>query len=345
MQPSILGETLEDLERRLEPPWRARQILEALHRGGADAFQGITALPAGLRRRLASEWTIDPLSVRLRRHAADGTVKFLFGLPDGAAVETVLIPARGRRTLCVSTQVGCAVRCAFCASGIGGLERNLSAAEIVVQVRRAGRETGGPVDHVVMMGMGEPFQNYAAVMKALIILSAPWGLGIGRRRITVSTSGIPEGIRSFGQEAGQIRLAISLHAATDDLRNRLVPINRRYPLRDVLDAVRDYQTESGRQVTWEYVLLAGTNDAPEQAAALAGLVKPFRGRVNLIPCNPVAGMGSGAPPSRARVTAFRDVLERAGALVTVRRDRGRDIEAACGQLRMRLEPTRASPPA
>lgn len=343
----VLGMTLNELEASLEgmgaPRWRAGAVLDWIYRKDAASFEGMSDLPAALKRRLGAEASLAPLAIARFQTAADGTHKFLFRLPDGELLESVLIPAEGRWTLCVSTQVGCAVGCTFCASGLAGFTRNLLPAEIVAQVAVAGRELrrlhGGTretthIDNLVLMGMGEPFQNYANVMKALGILTAPWGVGIGQRHITVSTSGVPEGIRKFAADAGQIRLAISLHAPTDALRDRLVPLNRRYPLADLLDAVREYQRVSGRQVTWEYVLLKGVNDGRAEAEALAWLVAPFRGHVNLIPFNPVAETGLAAP-GRPAVGAFLKVLKEARIPATVRLERGRDIDAACGQLRLK----------
>lgn len=337
MSKPLFGSTLAELEADFGaqgiPRWRANQVLGWIHKRGAASFEAMTDLPAALKIRLAGTWAIDTLKVQRRLEDPDGTIKFLFALPDGQALESVLIPAPGRRTLCVSTQVGCAVGCVFCASGLAGFTRNLSAGEIVEQVARARREAGVRVDNLVFMGMGEPFQNYAHVLKAVGILIAGWGAGIGQRHVTVSTSGLPEGIRKFGRDAGQVRLAVSLHAPNDILRDTLVPLNKRHPIPVLLEAVRDYQKISGRQVMWEYVLLGGVNDAPELARELARLVKPFRGRVNLIPFNPVKETGFKAPAA-ARVKEFADILRRAGVLVTVRREKGRTISAACGQLRL-----------
>ena len=338
----LAGETLADLEAAFSeagiPKWRAKPVLAWYWKKGVAGFSEMTDLPEPLRERLSRYWAFDTLELRRRLEDPDGTVKFLYALPDGQLLESVLIPAPGRWTLCVSTQVGCAVGCVFCASGLAGFTRNLTAAEITEQVARASRDLmanrGARLDNVVVMGMGEPFQNYANLMKALSILVADWGAGIGQRHVTVSTSGLPEGIRKFAKEAGQVRLALSLHAPNDRLRDELVPLNRRHPIADLMDAVRDYQKQTGREVMWEYVLLGGKNDSPELARELARLVKPLRGRVNLIPFNPVKETGLKAPAA-GRAKAFADVLHREGVKVTIRREKGRSIDAACGQLRLK----------
>jgi 23S rRNA (adenine2503-C2)-methyltransferase len=341
----LLGSTLAELEASFTgdgiPRWRAAQVMQRVYRRGATSFPEMADLPAPLRATLAETWQVDPLTVKLLQKSSDGTMKFLYELEDKETLESVLIPA-GREwprwTLCVSTQVGCAVRCGFCASGLKGLTRNLSPAEMVGQVVRANRELGkGKLTNVVFMGMGEPFHNYTNVLKALEILIAPWGFALGQRHITVSTSGVPDAIRKFAKDAGQIRLAISLHAATDALRDRLVPLNRRFPIPELLEAVKDYQEMSNRQVMWEYVLLKGVNDALDQARELAELVGSFRGRVNLIPFNLVTETGFKGP-AMERTLAFQGVLRRCGVLVTLRRERGQDIAAACGQLRLQQSP-------
>ncbi len=324
--------------------FHAGQVLGWVHKKGAFSFAEMSNLPAALRKELSASWSLKPLEVRRRLDDPDGTTKFLFAMADGQAVESVLIPAPGRWTLCISTQVGCAVGCVFCASGLNGLSRNLTTGEIVNQVLTARKLGGRRIDNLVFMGMGEPFQNFSNVMKAVEILIAPWGSGIGQRHVTVSTSGLPEGIRRFAKEGGQVRLAISLHAPNDPLRDRLVPLNKRFPLPVLLDAVRDYQRESGRQVTWEYVLLGGVNDGNRNAEDLAHLVKPFRGTVNLIPFNPVVSTGYGAP-SPKRVNDFAQIVRGAGIVVTVRREKGRSIAAACGQLALQSLPAAASPEA
>ncbi len=338
----LLGTTLAELEASFKgdgiPRFRAAQVMQRVYRRGATSFPEMADLPAPLRETLAATWQVDPLTVKKLQKSSDGTMKFLFELEDKETLESVLIPAKDRWTLCVSTQVGCAVRCSFCASGLKGLTRNLTPAEMVGQVVRANRELGkGKLTNVVFMGMGEPFHNYANVLKALDILIAPWGFALGQRHITVSTSGVPDAIRKFAKDAGQIRLAISLHAATDALRDRLVPLNKRYPLTELLEAVKDYQEVSGRQVMWEYVLLKGINDSLDHARELAELVGSFRGRVNLIPFNLVTETGFKGPTPE-RTLAFQGLLRRCGALVTLRRERGQDIAAACGQLRFQQSP-------
>ncbi|MDR7436767.1 MAG: 23S rRNA (adenine(2503)-C(2))-methyltransferase RlmN [Armatimonadota bacterium] len=359
------------LERWGEPPYRAAQLARWIYRRAATSWAEMTDLPAALRARLAGQCrlvVLHPVSVV----SADGgdTLKYLLALPDGAAVETVFMRYRdGRRSVCVSTQVGCGMGCTFCATGLAGLIRNLTAGEIVDQVLAVQRLTGERPTHVVFMGMGEPLANYDATLRAVRVLNAPWGVGIGMRRMTVSTVGLVPQIRRLAAERLQLTLAVSLHAPTDDLRASLVPITRRWPVAELLDASRDYVAATGRRVTFEYVLLEGVNDHPAQAATLADLLRsraaglrasgedvaqgfpvgrsegppgprgwPFH--VNLIPWNPVPDLPYRRPP-RARVAAFARTLRRRGVPVTVRLERGVDIEAACGQLRR----TRPVPPA
>ncbi len=246
----------------------------------------------------------------------------------------MLIPARERLTLCLSTQIGCAVRCSFCATGLSGYAHNLRAGEIVEQALflLKGVETGGRSPNIVFMGMGEPFRNYDETMKAIRLVMEPDGLGIGARRITVSTAGEVPGIRRFAQEPWQVRLSVSLHAANDALRDELVPLNRRYNIEALMEAVDEYLTRTGRQVTFEWTLLEGVNDRQQDAEELASLIGGRKIVVNLIPYNPVAGIAY-APPSRRRAGAFQSMLAKRGVKATLRRERGQDINAACGQLR------------
>lgn len=249
-------------------------------------------------------------------------------------VECVLIPDGDRRTVCISTQVGCPVKCAFCASGLDGLQRSLTAGEIVEQIQHVRRllPPDAELTNVVVMGMGEPLANYDALMKAVRILNAPWGAGLGARRFTISTVGLPSRIRQLAAEGLQVNLALSLHAPEESLRKRLIPWARSVEIPELMSACRDYFDATGREVTFEYILLGGVNDRPEHAARLADLARPVRANVNLIPFNPVPGLPFELP-AEADVRRFSDVLERAGITTHVRRHRGRDIDAACGQLR------------
>ena len=330
-----------------EPTFRARQVWTWLYQKLAASFDEMTELPKGLRQRLAAETVIGRLTPRAEQRSSDGqTRKLLFTLPDGAQIESVLMGYERRRTTCISTQAGCGMNCSFCATGQGGLERNLSAGEIVEQVlffarelrsnnldaRTAIRNSQSEITNIVFMGMGEPFANYDSFMAAVRRLNDPDGFNFGARRMTVSTVGLSPGINRLAGEDVQINLAVSLHAATDELRTRLVPINKRYPLDVLMSAVRQYIERTRRRVSFEWALIEGVNDTPEQARALAKLVKRMLCHVNLIPLNPTSGY-SGAASTRERIAAFRSVLEAAGIPNTLRLRRGIDIQAGCGQLK------------
>lgn len=340
---ALTDRTLAELEADFKeaglPPFRARQVMAWVWEKGAVAYDAMTDLPKDLRGRLAAERPI--LGSRLVASPAsrDATRKYLLELTDGKHVECVLIPAEdGRRTVCLSTQVGCPVACGFCASGLDGLERNLSAGEILDQFLALKSVADAPITNVVFMGMGEPLLNIENVARAIARLCAPGGEGGGlsSRRITISTSGIVPGIARMAQMEGQVRLSVSLHAPRDDLRTRLMPINKRYPIATLMEALRDYQARTGRLVTFEYVLLDGVNDTPRESDELAVLLKGsgLDGKVNLIPFNPVPGVPYGTPP-RERCSAFAARLRAAGVATTLRVRKGADIDAACGQLRLR----------
>lgn len=343
----LAGRTVDELAAVLaslgEPAYRARQLARWIYQSDATSFAEMTDLPAALRALLAERAHLTRLA-SLTAVRADGgdTVKYLVRLPDGATVETVFMRYEdGRRSVCLSTQVGCGMGCTFCATGLAGLTRNLTAAEIVEQVLLVQRTQGERVTNVVFMGMGEPLANYQATVRALLVLNAPWGGGIGMRHLTVSTVGLVPQIRILAQERLQLTLAVSLHAPDDGLRTQLVPINARWPVQELLAASADYVRTVGRRVSFEYVLLEGVNDAPEQAAHLGErLVDAARAidatplqswHVNLIPWNPVYGMQY-RRPARARVEAFVRELERRHVPATVRLERGVEIDAACGQL-------------
>ena len=274
----------------------------------------------------------------------DTTQKFLFRLSDGNLIESVLIPASpalysdrsDRRTICVSTQVGCAYGCKFCASGLDGWTRNLKPEEIVDQLLAVERESGEKIDNVVFMGMGEPLANFANLVRAIRIINAPWGLGIGARHITVSTSGLAPQIRRLAEESLQVHLAVSLHGATDSVRNQIMPVNRKYNVATLLDACSDYVARKRKKIFFEYILIAGVNDTDEQARELVKIAGRISAKINLIPYNTVEGLPWSRPPIE-RQEQFLRILREAGVVATLRREKGHDIEAACGQLRLQTK--------
>ncbi|MGQ9715315.1 MAG: 23S rRNA (adenine(2503)-C(2))-methyltransferase RlmN, partial [Anaerolineae bacterium] len=346
--------SLEDLPSLLEemgePAYRARQVYRWLYVALADDFGAMTDLPKALRARLAERLVLGRLTPLARARSANRQAeKVLFGLPDGETVEAVLMRYRHRLTACISSQVGCPVGCPFCATGQSGFRRNLTAGEMVEQVlhfervaRRGGtlRRASAPepahqLTNVVLMGMGEPFLNYEAVLSAIRRLADPRGFGFSPRRATISTVGVVPGILRLAEESLPVRLAVSLHAAEDALRDRLVPMNRRYPLVALIEACRQYVERTGRRVSFEYALIEGINDAVEQAGQLADLLDGLACHVNLIPLNPVAECPYRGSP-RPQVLAFARALRERGVPVSVRLRRGLDIEAGCGQLRRRM---------
>ena len=318
-----------------QPAYRARQIWEGLYRHLWTRPEQFSPLPKALRAALAASFDFQRLTPEAEQASDDReTHKTVFRLPDGPVVETVRMRYVRRRTLCISTQSGCAMGCVFCATGQLGLLRNLSPGEIVEQVlyyARWLRARGERVTHIVVMGMGEPFHNYDATLKALDILNHPAGFRLGARRVTISTVGLVPRIRQFARERRQYNLAVSLHAADDDLRASLIPVARRWPLADLMDAVRFYIAQTHRRVTFEWALIHEVNDTPDQARALARWLRGMLAHVNLIPLNPTPGYAGRASP-RARARAFCQVLEQAGVPCTVRLRRGIDIQAGCGQL-------------
>lgn len=325
-------------EARRQPRYRLAQAMAWLYERDALSFEEMTDLPAAERTALGLAFGLTaPALARLSR-SADGTAKQLWRLHDDELIESVLIPAADRITLCISSQAGCAMGCTFCATGWSGYRRQLTAGEIVAQFRGARRwaaEAGlGPLTNVVFMGMGEPLANTPAVLAALTLLNHAYGFGA--RRITVSTVGLVPGILALAERPEQFGLAVSLHAAETELRKRLVPVEKKYPLPVLLEALRAFDAAGGRRITFEYVLIDGVNDGPEQARRLAALVREFSAHVNLIPFNPIPGPDFRASPP-ARVRAFAAVLDAGGVATTVREPRGRDIAAACGQLRAEHE--------
>lgn len=336
--PLIHGLTREQLAQLCaeldEPAYRGGQIWHWLYRRFVADFSEMKNLPASLRHTLAQRFALASAIVsHSQSEAGSGsTTKWLVTLPDGNAVEEVLIPARGRTSVCVSSQVGCKFACAFCASGQSGFQRNLSTGEIVGQVVLAARQLGATPSNLVFMGIGEPLDNYDAVLAAIRIINDPEGLCLGARRITISTCGVIPGIQRLAQEGLQVELSVSLHAPDDALRTRLMPVNRKYPLSDLLETCRAYAERTRRLITFEYTLIKGVNDSPELARSLARILQPLHARVNLIPLSPVAEFKGQASPAPV-VEMFLKVLERAGINATLRRSQGAKVDAACGQLR------------
>jgi 23S rRNA (adenine2503-C2)-methyltransferase len=354
------SQTREELAEQFQawalPAYRLDQVLEWLYARRATSWAEMTNLPKALRDRLQSQYELRPLELVRQQGAQDSTRKFLWRLADGALIESVLIPANpalygepsDRHTLCVSTQVGCAYGCRFCASGLDGWKRNLQVDEIVGQILSVERHGGNAtadtataaaarlVNNLVIMGMGEPLANYDNLLKALRILNAPWGGGLGARKITISTSGLAPQIRRLADEPFQFRLAISLHGATDETRNRLMPVNRKFPLRELTAACEYYQERKGRMITLEYILIAGLNDQVAETKPLAALARRLHAKVNLIPYNRVEGLPWERPDEDTQQT-FLAALEAEEIQVTLRREKGHDIDAACGQLRLRTE--------
>ncbi|MGB2987635.1 MAG: 23S rRNA (adenine(2503)-C(2))-methyltransferase RlmN [Phycisphaerae bacterium] len=317
-----------------EPAYRATQILEWIYEHGVSGYEHMTNLPKALRARLLAELPIYQSTIKRRQESRDGTVKLLLGWPAGDASECVLIPDGQRRTACISTQVGCPVRCVFCASGLGGLERNLSAGQIVEQAMRVRElcDESARLSNVVFMGLGEPLANYDATVEAVRTINAEWGMGIGARKITVSTVGLPKQMRRLADENMQITLALSLHAPTDELRKRLIPWAESVNLKSLIEAANDYFDRTGREVTLEYILLGRINDSEGNARELADVAKRMRSNVNLLPFNPVEGLPYRRPTDEA-VGRFLSWLRARGVNAHLRRSRGLDIDGACGQLR------------
>ncbi|HLP78024.1 MAG TPA: 23S rRNA (adenine(2503)-C(2))-methyltransferase RlmN [Candidatus Paceibacterota bacterium] len=362
-QPDIKSQTQEEIAAQFktwgEASYRVAQLLDWLYVRRVAAWDAMTNLPKSLREKLAGHYSLRPLELVRKQGARDTTQKFLWRLNDHLMIESVLIPANpalygeasDRHTLCVSTQVGCAYGCKFCASGLEGWKRNLTVDEIVEQVlaverwnekeaatdksalRTADRRL---IDNLVIMGMGEPLANYDNLLNALKILNAPWGGGIGARKITISTSGLAPQIRKLADDPMQFRLAISLHGATDETRNRIMPVNRKYPLNELAAACDYYQQKKGRMLTFEYILIAGVNDGLDQVKPLAQLARRLNAKVNLIPYNKVEDLAWERPSEEVQ-EKFLAALEQQKAIATLRREKGHDIDAACGQLRLKTE--------
>ncbi len=333
--PCLTSFSLSELEEYFksvgEPAYRARQVFQGVYQRGLSDFSAFTDLPVTLREKLAGEFVINPLELEQTASSTDGTVKYLFRLPDGFFVETVLIPSGDRQTACLSTQVGCKFHCAFCASGLNGFKRNLAAGEIVSQVLALKFKFGHNLTNLVFMGMGEPLDNLENVLKAIRILNNEHGLNFGARRMTVSTAGVIPGIKKLKDFELQINLSISIHSATDRLRSRLMPINKKYPLAELVEAAEDYIRSGGRQLTLEYILIKDLNDSLYEAEGLAAIARRLKAKVNLIAYSPVPQLPY-SRPEEAEVARFQRWLEERKVKVTIRQSKGVDIAAACGQL-------------
>ncbi|HYG74113.1 MAG TPA: 23S rRNA (adenine(2503)-C(2))-methyltransferase RlmN [Planctomycetota bacterium] len=326
-----------------EPAFRATQLRDFVFRQGVASFDQITNLSKSLREKLSQLAPLYELQA-VETSEGDDATKWLWRAADGATIESVQIRTPDRVTTCLSSQVGCAMGCVFCATGLSGFERHLQAHEILEQYLQMWGRSGLHSSHVVFMGMGEPFHNYDEVLKTVRNLNSPppKGCGIGARRITISTVGIVPGIRRMADEKLQIELAISLHAPDEPTRQKLIPVSRRYPIREIMDAVEEFSRKTRRIVTYEYVLLAGVNDSVEQAKELVGLLQTHPCKVNLIPFNPVSETGYQRPEIKAQ-EAFKSVLDKAHIPTTIRFSKGKRVDAACGQLRRRTLPAAPAP--
>ncbi len=317
------------------PKYLAQEIFSWIYKKGIQDFSRMSNISLEDRKRLKDNFSLVTLKLIKKSVSIDGTEKFLFGLEDGNSIEAVIIPAKERLTGCISTQAGCKFSCRFCASGVLGFKRNLTCAEMLDEVLYL--ESSHKLTHIVFMGTGEPLDNYDNVIKGIKIINSKPGLGIGARRITISSCGIVPGIQRLSQEKLQVELSISLHAADDKTRSNLMPINKKYPLSQLLSACRDYVNDTNRQITFEYVLIKGVNSSLQSARNLSTILRGLRlAKVNLIPANPINELGV-EPPGKLEAFTFRDFLLKHGINATLRLPRGQDIEAACGQLRLRYE--------
>lgn len=331
--------TMEELQSLMaswgEKPFRAVQLFDWLHGKKIKSIAEMTNLPAALRERMEKEAGLTTLRLHTCQISKDGTRKYLFVLPDGERVESVFMPYDYGHTVCVSSQVGCRMGCAFCASGLLGLSRNLLAGEMLEQVYRIEEETGKRIDHLVVMGMGEPLDNLENLIRFIRLISDPGGKNMSQRNITVSTCGLVPQIDALAREGLSITLALSLHAPTDELRQRIMPIAKKYSIRETLEACDRYFEATGRRMSYEYSLVRGSNDSEENALQLVRLLKGKNCHVNLIPVNPVTERGFQASGDQA-VQRFQKILEKNGINATIRKKMGADIDGACGQLRRRL---------
>jgi 23S rRNA (adenine2503-C2)-methyltransferase len=346
--PSILGTSLDALtvlcKEHGHTAFRAKQVMEWIYKKRVESFDEMTNLPVAFRDWIKTIYGIYNVSPAKLSGSTDTTKKYLIRLVDGRFIETVSIPANpnlygetsDRHTLCVSSQVGCAYDCKFCASGLAGFTRNLTAAEIIQQVLLVEKETGKRVDNIVFMGMGEPLANFTHLNLAIESLNAHWGVNIGARHMTVSTSGLAPQIKKLAQMPIQVRLAISLHGASNSVRSEIMPVNNKYPIEELFEALDVWVSQHKQYITLEYILIQGVNDGLDEAARLAKLALRVKAKVNLIPYNTVEGL-HWIRPSEAKQEAFWKVLNQAGVMATLRREKGHDIAAACGQLRLKHE--------
>ena len=340
-----LGNLEESISTTGQPSYRAKQVMEWAYarEKRVESWEAMSNLPAALRSSLEEVHPIRMPEVVTVSGSKDTTRKLLLRLHDGELIETVLIPASpalygeesDRRTLCVSSQVGCAYGCKFCASGLDGWKRHLSADEIVSQVLLAEKVSGERINNLVFMGMGEPMANYQNWLQAVSILNAPWGVGLGARKMTVSTSGLVPRIRDLADQPLQIRLAISLHGASDEVRSQIMPVNKKHPVAELMEACSYYSDRKKQMITFEYILIEGVNDAPSEARLLADRARGLRAKINLIPYNTVEGL-PWKRPSEAAQEEFLSILQNRSIAATIRREKGHDIDAACGQLRRRV---------
>ena len=357
-KPSLFGETLESLTERVVeagfPSFRGKQVMEWLYKKRVDEWDAMSNLPKAFRTWLDGQYILYPTNSLLDKRSDDVTQKFLLELEDKSLIETVLIRApqtgvgqeNSRKTVCVSIQVGCAYGCKFCASGLAGFKRNLMAAEVVSQLMhickmedahtKRAKEEIASFDNIVFMGMGEPLANYDTLVQTIKILNAEWGLNFGARRITVSTSGLAPKIMQLAQEGVAVRLAISLHGATNEVRSQIMPVNKKYPLEELIPAAKAFKDKHGRMLTLEFIMIEDINDSLDQAKELTKIARELHAHVNCIPYNKVEGL-EWKRPSVRRQDAFVDVLRKGGVSVTIRREKGHDINAACGQLRLKTE--------
>ncbi len=340
--PLIHDQLPEEWDLPGQKPFRRRQIAEWLFDKKVSSFDEMLNLSAALRQELSEKYALQPLTLVRQQGSRDTTRKFLFQTRDRDFIECVLIPASpslygdraDRFTLCISSQVGCAYGCKFCASGLDGWKRNLSPGEIISQIIEVEKETGDPVRNLVFMGMGEPFANFKNLTTALTTINAHWGLNIGARHITVSTSGLVPIIRKYADQPNQFRLAISLHGASDEVRSRIMPINDKYPLAELIEACRYFNSKKKQKITFEYILIQGMNDTPEQAHLLVKHASSLNAKINLIPYNQVDGLAWNRPDDET-ILHFQSILKAGGIFSTVRLEKGHDIDAACGQLRLK----------
>ena len=332
---SLTAEELQNVMAELgEKPFRGKQLYQWLHVKLADSYESMTNLPQHLRQRLEEEYPYTCLKpVEVQTSKQDGTQKYLFALGDGNVIESVLMKYHHGNSVCISTQVGCRMGCRFCASTRNGLERHLSPGEILSQLMEAEADTGEKIGHIVVMGTGEPFDNYDNLSAFIKIVNDKNGLNIGMRNITVSTCGLADMIDRFAEDFPQVNLAISLHGTTDEIRGAMMPVNKRYPLNILLETCRAYTEKTGRRITFEYTLVSGINDSDSDAERLCKILRGMLCHVNLIPLNKVAESGFDTV-SRGRAGEFQKILEQRGIPATVRRELGADIDAACGQLRL-----------